>query len=308
LITELPESSFGFAGAAVAGVPGVGTGGGLGSGFTPNQSVLTPEGQNLSNALAVELDTRLTPRSSLTFVGGYSLLHYFNDNLLNFGDASFQAGYNYLLSRKDTVAVSYNFSAFRYSNVDQSLNLNTIQGSYARRITGRLAFQIAAGPQFLSSTVPITSSTPATTTSSSQLYWTLNASLQYKLRRAQISASYSHGVSGGSGVLAGAETDVVSGSFDEQVSRTFNVSLPAGYSRNRGIAGSAGSAAQTYSYWYSGVNVTHPFSRSLDMFINYEFQYQDANTGGCVGSACTTNTIRNQIMFGVNFHKQPIPF
>jgi hypothetical protein len=307
-LSYLPESSFGFAGAAGAGVPGVGTGGGLGSGFTPNQSVLTPEGQNLSNALAVELDTRLTPRSSLTFVGGYSLLHYFNDNLLNFGDASFQAGYNYLLSRKDTVAVSYNFSAFRYSNVDQSLNLNTIQGSYARRITGRLAFQIAAGPQFLSSTVPITSSTPATTTSSSQLYWTLNASLQYKLRRAQISASYSHGVSGGSGVLAGAETDVVSGSFDEQVSRTFNVSLPAGYSRNRGIAGSAGSAAQTYSYWYSGVNVTHPFSRSLDMFINYEFQYQDANTGGCVGSACTTNTIRNQIMFGVNFHKQPIPF
>ena len=304
----LPESSFGFAGTAGSSVPGVGTGVGLGSGFTPGQSVLTPEGQNLSNSFAVELDTKLTSRSSLTFVGGYSLLHYFEDNLLNFGDATFQVGYNYQLTRKDTVAVSYNFSAFRYSNVDQSLNLNTIQGSYARRVTGRLAFQIAAGPQFLSSRFPITSSTSSTssaTGSSSQLYWTLNAALQYQLRRAQISASYNHGVTGGSGVVAGAETDVASGAFNQQVSRTFNVGLTAGYSRNRGIAGSE---TQSYSYWFSGVNVTHPFSRSFDMFMNYQFQYQDVTTSGCSGSACPQNIIRNQIAFGVNLHKQPIAF
>jgi hypothetical protein len=310
-VSYLPESSFGFAGTAGAGLPGIGTATGSGSGFTPGQSILTPEGQNLSNAFAVELDTKLTSRTSLTFVGGYSLLHYFNDNFLNYGDASFQVGYNYLVSRKDTVALSYNFSAFRYSNVDQSLNLNTIQGSYARRITGRLAFQIAAGPQFVSSRFPITSSTSSTVspeTSSSQLYWTLNTSLRYQLKRAAISAAYNHGVSGGSGVLAGAETDTATGTYSQRVSRTFNVDLNAGYSHNQGIAGSAGSEAQTFSYWFSGVNVTHPFGRSLDMFMNYQFQYQDANTSGCTGSACTTNTIRHQIAFGLNLHKQPIPF
>ena len=244
-------------------------------------------------------------------MGGYSLLHYFDNNLSNYGDATFQAGYNYQLTRKDTVAVSYNFSAYRYSNVDQSLNLNTIQGSYGRRVTGRLAFQIAAGPQFVSSLFPITSSTSSSgsaTTSSSQLYWTLNAALQYQLRRAQISASYNHGVTAGSGVLAGAETDVAQGSFNQQVSRTFNVGFSAGYSRNKGISESAGSEAQTYSYWFTGVNVTHPFGRSLDMFMNYQFQYQDSSTSGCVGSACSMNIVRNQIMFGLNVHKQPIPF
>ena len=145
-LSYLPESSFGFAGTAGASLPGVGTGVGLGSGFTPGQSILTPEGQNLSNAFDVELDTKLTSRSSLTFVGGYSLLRYFDDNLLNFGDATFQAGYNYQLTRKDTVAVSYNFSAYRYSNVDQSLNLNTIQGSYARRVTGPAGVSDRCGP------------------------------------------------------------------------------------------------------------------------------------------------------------------
>jgi hypothetical protein len=310
-VSYLPESSFGFAGTAGAGVPGVGSGSGQGSGFNPGQSILTPEGQNLSNAFAVELDTKLTPRSSLTFVGGYSLLHYFDNNLLNYGDASFQVGYNYLMTRKDTVAVSYNFSAIRYSNVNQSLNLNTIQGSYARRITGRLAFQISAGPQFASSRNPITSTTTSTipgTISSSQLYWTLNTSLRYQLKHAQLSATYNHGVSAGSGVLAGAETDMATGTFSQRVSRTFTVDINGGYSRNQGIAGPAGSEAQTYSYWFSGVNLTHPFGRSLDMFMNYQFQYQDANTSGCTGSVCSTNTIRHQIMFGVNLHKQPIPF
>jgi hypothetical protein len=309
----LPESSFGFAGTAGAGLPGVGTGVGVGSGFTPGQSILTPEGQNLSNAVDVELDTKLTGRSSLTFVGGYSLLHYFDDNLLNFDSGTFQAGYNYVLTRKDTIAVSYSFSAFRYSNVAQSLNLNTVQASYARRVTGKLAFQISAGPQFASSTFPITNSTASAssgTASTSQLYWTLNTALQYQLRRSAISASYNHGVSGGSGVLAGAETDIVTGGFNDQVSRTFNVGFTAGYSRNKGFAvvSSGPSEAQSFSYWFGGVNVAHPIGRSLDIFANYQLQYQDSSTSGCVGSTCSTNTTRHQIMFGLNLHKQPIPF
>ncbi len=50
---------------------------GLRNGFTPGQSILVPRGQNLSNAFDAELDTKLTPRASLTFVGGYSLLQLF---------------------------------------------------------------------------------------------------------------------------------------------------------------------------------------------------------------------------------------
>ncbi len=192
------------------------------------------------------------------------------------------------------------------------MNLNTIQGSYARRVTGKLAFQISAGPQFASSTFPITSSTSSTATgtaSTSQLYWTLNTALQYQLRRAAISASYNHGVSGGSGVLAGAETDIATGSINDRVARTFNMGFTAGYSRNKGIAVSSGSSeAQSYSYWFAGVNVAHTIGRSLDIFANYQLQYQNGNTTGCVGSTCSTNITRNQIMFGLNLHKQPIPF
>jgi len=309
-VSYLPESSFGFAGTAGSGSPG-GGGLNLGTGFTPGQSILTPRGQSISSSTALEYDYKVTARTSLTFVGGYSLLRYFENDLANFGDANFQAGYNYQLSRKDTVAVSYQFSAYRYSDLGQSINANTIQGAYGRRVTGRLAFQIAAGPQVVSSTSPITSSTPAagsSTSSFTSVYWTLNTSLQYQLRRAALTASYNHSVTGGSGLLAGAQTDIATGSVSEQVSRTFNVAWNVGYSRNSGLAVASTATGQTYNYWFTGVNVAHPIGRSLDIFANYQLQYQDSNTTGCAGAGCSPSVIRNQIAFGVNLHKQPIPF
>jgi hypothetical protein len=311
-LNYLPESSFGFAGLTGSALPGIGTPG-LGTGFTPGQSILTPRGQNLASSTAIEYDNKLTPRASLTFVGGYSLLHYFENDLADYGGFNFQAGYNYQLTRQDTIAVSYLFNGIRYGNLNQSINANTIQGSYGRRVTGRLAFQIAAGPQIVSSTSPITSTTSSGssgTSSVTALYWSLNSSVHYQLRRAALSANYSHGVTGGSGVLAGAETDIVSGAVSEQVTRTFNLQWNAGYSRNKGFALGTNASSQTFGYWFTGVNVTHPFGRSLDVFMNYQLQYQDTNTTAntCVSTGCSTSLIRNQIAFGVNLHKQPIPF
>ena len=318
----LPESSFGFAGLVGAGIPGEG-GSGLGTGFTAGQSILTPRGQNLTSSTALEYDYRFTPRTSMTFVGGYALQRYFDSGptnsgnaisqagLSNSGDATFSAGYNYQLTRKDTIGVSYLFSAYRYSNADQSINSNTILGSYGRRITGRLAFQIAAGPQFTSSSSPITGSTSPsgpTSTSASAVNLALNTSLQFQLHRALLSATYSHSVTGGSGVLAGAETNVVSGSVSGQVTRKVQVLWNAGYSRNDGFAVGSASAAQIYNYWFTGVNLSRTFGRSVDMFMNYEFQYQDNSTNGCVGTACSTGVTRNQVALGMKLHKQPIPF
>lgn len=306
----LPESSFGFSGTAGATLPGNG-GVNLGTGVTPGESILTPRGQNLSSSTAIEYDYKLTPRTSLTLLGSYALLHYYEDGLADYGGATFQAGYNYQLTRKDTIAVSYAFNAIRYSNENQSINANTIQGSYGRRVTGRLAFQIAAGPQFVSSTNPITSSaTPMGSSSSnaSVLYWSLNTAFTYQLRRALISAIYNHGLSGGSGLLAGSEADIVTGSVGGQLTRTVGASWSMGYSRNEGVAVGTAPTAQTYSYWFTGVTVTHPVGRSLDFFVNYQLQYQTSGSNGCVGSACSADVIRNQIAFGMNLHKQPIPF
>ena len=313
-MSYLPGSAFGFGGLGDAGLPGGGSAG-LGTTFgLPGQTALTGIGQNIANAFSTEADVNLTPRTSLTFVGGYDLLDYTDNDLLDLTEASFRGGYNYLLTRKDTVAAFYTYTAIRYGNFNQSIDEHTIQGSYARRVTGRLAFQIAAGPQIAEFRIPIPSGSGSSgsgtpTNSSTQLYWSLDMNLQYQLRRTGLDFSYDHGVGGGSGVLGGAVADIVSGSATRQMSRTFSSGLTAGYSRNRGLAiGTTTPTSQTYDYWFAGASFSHPIGRTFGLTLSYQMQYQTSNSSFCIGPTCGTSVIRHLISFGVGWHEKPLLF
>jgi hypothetical protein len=307
----VPETSFGYGGLGGIALPGGGSTG-LQNPFLPGQSILTVRGQRLSNSFIAEDDIHLTSKSSLTFVGGYSLLHYFDNALLDFGDIIFQGGYNHTLTREDTIAVFYRFSGYRYSNFNQSINDNSVQVSYGRRVTGRLAFRVAGGPDVASFAVPITSGAGGTTTNSTtQFYFTLNTSLNYQLKRTNLGLAYNHGLSGGSGVLAGSKLDTVSGSVTRQLSRSFSGVWNLGYARNEGRLVAGGTAApttQTFDYWFTGVHIGHPLGRTINLFLYYELQYQNSNSAFCLGTTCNTSYVRNQISFGLGWRKQPIPF
>jgi hypothetical protein len=310
-LSLLPESSFGYGGlgGGVA-LPGGGSIG-LQNGLTPGDSVLTTRGLRLSNSFLTEGDIFLTPRSSITIAGGYSLLHYFDNSLIDFGDIIFQAGFNRQMTRKDTFAVFYRFSGYRYSGFNQSINDNSFQVSYGRRVTGRLSFQVSAGPDIAFVTQPITTTatTPSTSSSQQELYWSLNTNVQYQLERTGFAGSYNHGVSGGSGVLAGSIADTATGSANRQLTRQLSGGLSAGYSHNKGLnlLGTT-PTTQSYGYWFGGVNFTRTWGRALDLNLNYLVQYQTSSSAFCVGPTCGTNLLRHQVSIGFNWHRQPIPF
>jgi hypothetical protein len=307
----LPQASFGYNG---LGTPGSDVGGNLGlqAGLTPNQSILTTAGQRISNTSLVEIDTNLTPRKVLTLVGSYGLLHYFGSSLSDNNETVAQVGYNYQLNRKDTIAVLYRFDAFRFSHVAQSINDHSVQLSYARRIAGRLSFQLSAGPDFAFSQTPISpQSAPIIVIgkggNTTQFFWDVNAGLIYQLRRTALNLGYMHGVTGGSGVLAGAVTDGVSGSASRQLSQRVNAGWTIGYSRNTGLAVTSATtlatANQTYDYWYSGVNFTRNFGRSMNLTLGYQVQYQNSNTSFCVSSqTCKTTYLNHQIFLDLGWH------
>jgi hypothetical protein len=310
-----PQTAFG-----AAGIPNGPTlpGQGFGNGYVPGQSILTPRGQRLTNFSAGEMDVLLTPRTSLTFVGGYQLLDSVDDPQLNYGDVIFSAGYNYQLSRQNTVGLSYQYSDINYRNITQSIKNNIISVAYGRRITGKLALQASGGPDIALIRMPLTlppgtSGGEAVSTSTAymtQVYASISAALQYQLKQASISAGYNHGVTPGSGVLAGAITDNFTGTVSRQVSRTFNVSGIAGYSRNRGIqiVGTTAPINETFEYWFAGANVSHPLGRTMNVFLSYQLQYQNTGASVCTGPGCAGSLTRNQIIFGFGWRKQPIPF
>lgn len=301
----LPQSSFGFGGLGVQ-LP---TNSGLV--FNPGQSTLTGWGQNLNNSTAVEVDYLLTPRSSLTVSGGYSLLHYFDSSLFNYGIVNARAGYNYQLSPRNSFAMIYTFGDFRYPNPNESFDQHTLQASFGRIVSGRLSFQVAAGPEAV---VPQSSPTGVgipggfTLPTQTQILWSLSTSLQYQQRRYGMNLSYSHRVGGGSGVLVGAQTNTVTGSLTRQMSRTFSSGFTAGYSRNSGLPGAGAATNQLYDYWFGGVNLTNPIGETFALTLGYQVQYQTSNTAECVGPTCGTNVLVHMISVGLGWHERPLLF
>jgi len=320
-VSYLPEAAFGLQGAGLGNLGGTDSIG-LQSNFQPGQSILTAQGQRISNTLAPEMDVYLTPRTSLTFVGTYSLLHFFDNDLLNYYGAGIQAGYNYQMTRKDTLGVLYHFTAYRYSSFNQSINDHVVQLSYARRVTGKLAFRISAGPEIASFQTPImgpgsggTGGTGATalTSASTNLYWSLSSSVNYQMHRTGLGLSYSHGVSGGSGVQAGSVSDTVNGNVSRPLSRTYSGTFSGGYARNSGLTvgtptSTTATQSETYGFWTFNAGLNHRMGRAMTMALTYNLQYQNSNTTFCVGPTCATSLTRHQITLSFGWHEAPIPF
>jgi hypothetical protein len=314
-LSQLPQSAFGYGGFGSSTTDLAGSVG-LQSNFIPDQSILTARGTRISNAAVGEVNTFLTRRSSLTFVGSYSLLDYVSNSLLNSHQIAFQGGYNHQLTPKDTIAVLYRFNAFRFSSIAQSINDHSVQFSYARRVTGRLAFRVAGGPDIAFSQTPIGSSVASGGTSSTasfrQYFWDANAGLTYGWRRTTLGFQYDHSVTGGSGVLAGSLTDNFSGSIARQISRTLGGTVTGGYSRNNGFAvtstSSVKNATQIFHYWFAEAGLNRSLGRSINIGVDYHFQTQDSSAAFCISTACQSSVREHLISVQLGWRPRPITF
>ena len=310
-VAYLPEQSFGYGGLGGLTLPGGGSSG-LQNGLAPDGTILTPRGQRITNAFLTQVDVRLNGRSSLTFVGGYTLLHYFDNNLLDLNDSIAQVGYNYQWTREDTISVLYRFNAYRYKDFNQSINDHVVLLNYGRRITGRLALQIGVGPEVTMFAVPITgSSSAATGSGQTQINWSLNSALTYAFERTSVGLSYVRGVGGGSGVLAGSESNTLNANANHQFARTLSGGINVGYARNNGLGtGALNTTAtnQTYDYWFSGVTFNKSWGPMLNMLFNYQMQYQNSNAAFCVGPVCGGSIIRHMVSVGFSWRDHPLAF
>jgi len=302
----IPETSFGYGGLNALTLPG---GGALGlqPSVVPTETILSERGQRFLNSSLVEFDALLSPRVTFTMAGGYAILHEFESTALDFNNIIGQAGLSYQISRQDSIAVLYRYDKFRFPNAPASLQGHIAELSYARRITGRLAFQIGGGPEYALFDVPVTTGTG--TSSTTGIYWVADAALTYDLRRTSLTLGYDHGLAGGSGVLSGSVADTVAGTISSQLSRTFHGNLTVGYARNAPLTiapTTSTTAAPTFDYYFGSAGFSHPFGRNVTMSLGYLAQYQNTNTSYCVGMLCGTTILRQQVSFGLNLHTRPI--
>jgi hypothetical protein len=94
--------------------------------------------------------------------------------------------------------------------------------------------------------------------------------------------AYSRGVSGGSGVLPGANSDSVSGSLAHTYGRNWVASLNAGYSHTAGLTqqftgGSLVAKNSTYDTVFGGAQLTRRINTYFSGYVSYFAQNQTNN-------------------------------
>jgi hypothetical protein len=298
----LPTSSFNFSG--LGGLSNFGVSlGGVGStpslrpNLVPNQSIFTNGAERISNAAIVQTTYALGYRSSLNFLGTYGTLHFLQSGFYDSSMINAGAGYNYLLSPLNSMAISYGFSRLMLSALAVGPESHSVQLSLARRITGRLSFQAGAGPDFQFYNRPLGGTNMIVS-------WTANSALAYQLRNWGTGFSYDHSLTAGSGVLPGAETDVFSGHLERRFGN-WEASMTMGYSRNRAPRQTS-TPAITPQGWYAGVQASRRFARFGSLFVSYNVLGQSSLATVCLLPACSPNRVTQTVSLGYNWGLRPI--
>jgi hypothetical protein len=298
----LPQSSFGFGGGTNLGVPGVGgslgyTTPGLGTNYVPNQSI-SGFGPRYSNASALQLTYALSKRGSITLSGVYGLLTFINPGNFDSTTLSAGAGYNYAITRKDTLGVVYRFTNDQFPGNPQAYGDHTVNIAYGRKITGRLAVQLLVGPEYTTFRIPIGTSSSTTGVS-------VSAFATYGFEKGSITGGYNHGLSNGSGLLTGSVLDQFSFRASRRLTRAWSVDFSAGYGHNRPVI-NTGPNSGTYDSTYITVTGSRPFGRNLNLGLGYTDSINSSSNSGCVGSACSyANYNYQMISLSIQWHTRP---
>ena len=293
-----PESSFGFGG-YYSGQSSLAS---YNPNLLPSQSILTVRSSRLSNTAVGELEYILSRKSSFTASASYGILHFQQAGFVNNSDVALRAGYSYSPTRRDTFALFYGFSVFRFEGSPQQIHDQTVHLAYGRRITGRLALELSAGPDLYTFRNPLVAS-------ERQISWELDSALTYRLPKTDFRIAYTSYLTGGAGVLPGARSDDVRLTATRQLSRKLYSSLDLGYARNTALQQTTQvTGNQAFNTWYAGLQLRRPMGRYMNVFLDYYFQRQSSDIALCAVSICGgPTTLRHHFGIGFDWHRRPIP-
>jgi hypothetical protein len=243
----------------------------LGSAFTPSQTINTGSGMRYANGILGQAEYSFSRRSAITFSGSYGLLDFSGSGYVSSRTFGGQAGYDYLLDPTNSIALLASYGKIDYTGTGVSTADYMGALAYGKKITGRLAFQVSAGPQQVVST--------GLGGPGSHHFWmaAVNSALTYQRRRGGVAFTYVRGLSAGSGVFLGATSNTFSGSGHYQFTRSWTGSVSAGYSLNNSLP-VTGVASEQFDNWFVGGNLGRRLGQHAELNFNYGLTKQDSPT------------------------------
>jgi hypothetical protein len=317
----VPQGSFGFSsfggvGGLTGGVGGTsggvlsggGIAGGVGGGvFGNGQFGSIGNHPRLTNMGIIDVTQAFSARSSIVLAGGYGLTHFVGGNggFIDSNQSVGQVGYNYQLSRKDQLAMSYSYQQFHFPRVGAgTFNANVFQLLYGHRISGRLDLSFGGGPQWVQTSA-------VGLPERSYVAGSGRVSVRYLFSaRTNMELTYSHYENSGSGFFAGASTNAARYSVNRSLARRWMLMSDSGYSRSTRVLKvptQTANNADTYDFWYVGGGLHYQISRHLAGLANYQFDRFNFAAGFCTTTTnCDRNYSRHVGMIGINWTPGPI--
>jgi hypothetical protein len=350
----MPEGNFGGGYGSLGAVGVAGLGGSTLTGVLGGEQFgaisTTPRILSVS---AADLEQMLTPKSALTAAGGYAFTHFFGGGISepSFIASSQKAGevaYVRLLSPKTQVAALYAYQGFDFNAVASALHAQIVEGVYGYRISGRMDFLAGAGPEFTVVGIPgEVCSNPAiqnallcvlegdtlvsTTLHDTRVGVAGQGRLRYQFPKTSLYLSYERLNTVGSGLFAGATSDIVRLSVGRPLTRVWQGWFDTGYSRNGRLQQLSakqlatctlpgqqnvgnpplppcpGADANTYSYEFVGGTLHRMFGRTLHGFMSYQFDLLEFDHSYCAGlPECSRTSNRQVLTFGLEWVPRPV--
>jgi len=296
----LPQSAFGFGGTTGLSVPGI-TGAlsvalpGLQEVFAPGQSIYLATGPRYSNDSAVQLSYSVSRRGSFTVAAVYGFLRFSNPGNTNNDMEILNAGYSYALTRKDYIGAIYRFTGYHFPGNPEALGDHTAQFMYGRRITGRVALNLAGGPEITNFRFPVSAV-------SRKIAGSGIASLSYGFRAASVRLIYSHGVGSGGGLLSGSNNDQVIAYLNRPLGRLWTSSLSFGYTRNSQLVTIKSLSSPSFNSYQIAGGLTRPLTGGTNLSFGYQAQIQASNGLVCTTPGCQNNQTTHQIQMSFQWH------
>jgi hypothetical protein len=308
---------------------------------------LAPRVMNVSLG---DVSQNLTPKSTVTAAGGYAFTHFYGNDaetggpFIGTSQISVQTGYDRLVTAHTQLALVYGYQDFNFSVIGTAFHSDVVQVMYGHRISGRMDFLGAVGPQVTlvdtqsavcsNSTIPLLFCTLGggtlipTTVKNTKIGAAGQARLRYKLPRTSLDLWYQRFETSGSGLFAGAESDVARLSAEHPLSRVWSLFADIGYSRNARIqpltqaqitacqATSSGTPnpqancpsnnASTYSYGFFGGGAHRALGHNWHMFASYQFNELAYDVSFCGSTGCNRISNRSVITIGLDWTPRPI--
>lgn len=266
----------------------------------PDQSILGAYGRRISNTSIGQLQYDATARTTFTLTGAYGLLTFLDPGYLDGTYVSALGGVTHALGSRNYIGGTYLHSRIYFHAPHQDISHQGVIVSYGHRILGKLALEASVGYMLNQFAV-----SPGG--SSSQRIVTTYNSLTYYWRRTNVKTYFSHWITGGSGILRGAETDSLGVRVGRQLSRSTHLDVHFGHYIDQSFTAAVPGAARAKSKaWKGGVQLSRELGRHVSVYIQYNIQRQVTNSSLCVASRCGLTFLRQIGGVGLNWHTRPI--